>query len=136
MIWQSNTPISKLCRPCNEFTSVWSMFPCNTITLNLCCCKNKTYWTMTPDSSWYYHIYSAVWPNNCRKEHRLPMTFVYLLPWIVMKICTILKNWVYLFWVKIIWPVLCHFNKCINFCFLVKQCTILNNMQTTKVNVV
>jgi len=28
--WQSIPPISKLSRPCNEFTSVWSMFKCNT----------------------------------------------------------------------------------------------------------
>jgi len=26
---QSNPPISKFNRPCNEFTSVWWMFPCN-----------------------------------------------------------------------------------------------------------
>jgi len=27
---QFNPPISKFSRPCNEFRSVWSMFPCNT----------------------------------------------------------------------------------------------------------
>ena len=27
---QSNSPISKFSRLCNEFTSVWSMLPCNT----------------------------------------------------------------------------------------------------------
>ena len=26
---QSNPPISEVSRTCNEFTSVWSMFPCN-----------------------------------------------------------------------------------------------------------
>ena len=26
---KSNPPISKFSRPCNEFTGVWSMFPCN-----------------------------------------------------------------------------------------------------------
>jgi len=30
--WQSNPPISKSSRPCNEFKSVWSMFLCNTNT--------------------------------------------------------------------------------------------------------
>jgi len=30
--WQSQ-PISKFSRHCNEFMSVWSMFPCNTLTL-------------------------------------------------------------------------------------------------------
>ena len=29
----SNPPISKCNRRCNEFTSVWSMFPCNTLEL-------------------------------------------------------------------------------------------------------
>ena len=26
---QSNPPISQFNNPCNEFMSVWSMFPCN-----------------------------------------------------------------------------------------------------------
>ena len=28
--WQPNPPISQFSRLCNKFTSVWSMFPCNT----------------------------------------------------------------------------------------------------------
>jgi len=39
-------PISQFSRPCNEFTSVWSMFPCNKILWK----DQRWYWLLTKET--------------------------------------------------------------------------------------